>query len=761
MVDTTWGTGAPLDDPGDIVSTAEALRTQARELLAMRASATAAVRTAADGATAQTVAAQLAAMPLDALKDSADRGRLRLGALEDAGITTVGQVRGKGRVGLELIPGVGPKTSMQVIAAAERVEAAVRAATRIRFDVDDRAPEQTTLLRALRHLELVERFVEPLAPRLDAIADAVDIDLDAARLETRRIRRFFASGRRKSEATAALARLNELLLSPDTSMLVGELSRARSELAAAAPAGAPVDVWADYLARPVAYNGLLAEVAGLAPDAAASHGLLPADIVDRIEAFELDTSLLNVSLRGYQAFGAKFALVQQRVILGDDMGLGKTIEALAVLGHLRANGARHFLVVCPASVLANWANEIARHTTLDAAWRLHGDDRDATVAAWAAQGGTAITTFDTLRALTLPDVALDAVVVDEAHFVKNPGALRTKSVRAVVARSSHVLLMSGTPMENRVEEFKVLVDHIRPDVAATIHASSGAAGADAFRRAVAPVYLRRNQTDVLDELPPRIESAEWLTLDGPALATYRAAVADENFMAMRRAAFLTEPPERSPKLERLLEIVAEAVENERKVVVFSFFLDVISRVHAAVGELAVGPLTGSVPAPQRQLLVDEFTARPGPAVLVAQIEAGGVGLNIQAASVVVLTEPQWKPTTEEQAIARCHRMGQVRPVEVHRLLTEDSVDERMVEILATKSALFADYVRKSAMRDASPDAVDASTPAPAVEPDTTPVDAAPADVVPAAEPDETATQSQQERQIIAAEKERLGLPAAS
>src|SRR5207344_352986 len=94
--------------------------------------------------------------------------------------------------------------------------------------------------------------------------------------------------------------------------------------------------------------------------------------------------------------------------------------------------------------------------------------------------------------------------------------------------------------------------------------------------------------------------------------------------------------------------------------------------------------------------------------LVSQIQAGGVGLNIQAASVVILTEPQWKPTIEDQAIARCHRMGQVRSVDVHRILAEDSVDQRMLEILATKANLFDDYVRRSELKEISPDAVDVS-----------------------------------------------------
>ncbi|WP_195210519.1 DEAD/DEAH box helicase [Actinomarinicola tropica] len=723
------------DSAATIIETVDELRAQIRSLLDLRLTTVAAAQQAHDTAQNSGVHAQLAQMPIDALKEATD-GRLRLGPLEDAGIATVAQVRQAGPRQLEAIPGVGPKTSVQLVAAAAQVEAALRDATRVRFDVDARPTEQTALLDALRQVDLVERHVEPFAPRLEEVAAAIDADVDTARLQATRLKRFFAGRRKKEESAAALERLTDLLLSPEMSLLASELSGARAALGA--PAEGPTDVWDDYLARPVVYNGLLAELAGLGPDADATHGLLPEEIVARIEAFDLDTTLLRASLRGYQAFGTTFALVQKRVILGDDMGLGKTIEALGVLTHLAAGGATHFLVVCPASVLANWEHEIRRHTELTRTFRLHGDARDAAMADWVAGGGVAITTFDTLKALTRPDIALHAVVVDEAHFVKNPGAQRTKVVRAWLAGAEHVLLMSGTPMENRVEEFRVLVDHIRPDLASRIDVSAGIAGADAFRRAVAPVYLRRNQTDVLDELPPRIDAADWLDLEGPSLAAYRDAVAAENFMAMRRAAFMCEPSTDSPKLARLLEIVDEAAENGRKVVVFSFFLDVIERVHAAVGELAVGPLTGSIPAPDRQVLVDEFSARPGPAVLVSQIEAGGVGLNIQAASVVVLTEPQWKPTTEEQAIARCHRMGQVRPVEVHRLLTEDSVDERMVEILAAKSALFADYVRQSTMRDASPAAVDVTD------------EASTAEVV---------SQAQQEAEIIAAERERLGLAA--
>ncbi len=570
--------------------------------------------------------------------------------------------------------------------------------------------------------------------RLERLIQAINADIRAAHLEEAGpVRRFLAGPRRRAEARAAYDRLAGLLRDPDTVSLLSRITAIEKRLFA--PRSRRQRVWDDFTARPVFYNGLLEDVGGLGPDVDVSQGFLPEEIVRRIRTFRLDISLLNVTLRGYQTFGAKFALVQQRTILGDEMGLGKTIEALAVLCHLRSRGARHFLVVCPASVLANWEHEVWRHSRLSPTWRLHGPQRDRRLLQWARDGGVAITTFGTLRSLQPLATRIAAVVVDEAHYVKNPIALRTKAVRSWLNLAEHKLLMSGTPMENRVEEFRTLVSHIRPGLASRIRTTDGIAGANAFRRKVAPVYLRRNQTDVLDELPPRIETADWLTLDGPAADEYRRAVASRNFMAMRRAAFLTPDPGDSPKLRRLVQIVEEAADNSRKVVVFSFFLDVIQLIHTAVGALAAGSITGGLPAGHRQELVERFTTTTGPAVLINQIQAGGVGLNIQAASVVILTEPQWKPSTEEQAIARCHRMGQVRPVEVHRLLTEDSVDEHMLRILARKSTLSAEYVRASTMKEAAPEATDTTV----------------------SDPGRSVSVAEHERRIIEMEICRLGL----
>ncbi|MFN8205256.1 MAG: DEAD/DEAH box helicase [Solirubrobacteraceae bacterium] len=483
---------------------------------------------------------------------------------------------------------------------------------------------------------------------------------------------------------------------------------------------------------------MLIDVGGFGPDEEQVHGRLPQELVDRISQHPLDTSLLDVALRGYQAFGARFALTQRRAIVGDEMGLGKTIEALAAIGHVASEGGTHFLVVCPASVLVNWDHEIRSRSKLGRS-RLHGADRARAAQLWKRRGGVAVTTYDSLKALPDLGIHIDMLVVDEAHYIKNPAAQRTAVVQAWVGRARRTLYLTGTPMENRVEEFRALVSHLQPAVANSIRAVDGLAGADTFRRAVAPVYLRRNQADVLDELPPRIETEEWVELESDDFDAYRDAVAAGSFMAMRRAAYVPGTVGGSAKLARLADIVEEASTNERKVVVFSFFRDVLATVERLLGERVVGSITGAVAPVERQQLVDRFSASREPLVLVSQIEAGGVGLNIQTASVVILTEPQWKPTIEEQAIARCHRLGQIRPVNVHRLLAEGSVDERMLEVLAKKASLFNEYVRRSDLKDATPDAVDVS----GVE-----------------ETREVAGQAELERRIIETEKRRLGLEGA-
>jgi len=710
----------------------------------------------------EAAADELAKMPLERIKD-VTQGRLMLGAIEKAGFRTVGSVLTAGPSALDTVPGVGPQTAAQVFAAARQITAALASTVTVRIDPDNRTLPQATLLSTLHAFEQAQANVPPRAPDPAPLRAELDAALATARPAGSRLRMFFSGGGRKQDARDALARLQAILDSNQAKEAAARLRPGTPQALMPRPPDATA-LWRDFLARPVDYNGLLIDIAGLAPDEESVQGYLPAEIAERAREHPLDLRKVIASLRGYQAFGAKFALAQQRVIIGDEMGLGKTLQALAVMAHLAStaedNGAAaaHFLVVCPASVVVNWIREITKHTTLSA-HKLHGPGRDRAREHWLAVGGVAVTTYEALRAVTAPGVSLDPdgagplpavplalLTVDEAHYAKNPAALRTKTVHAWAKAAERVIFLTGTPMENRVEEFRILVGHLRPDVATAVKNVDGALGGTRFRRAVAPVYLRRNQDDVLHELPPRLETSDWVELDGLALVAYKEAVAEGNFMKMRRAAFaVTASPadaqqrgtvNDSAKLQRLLDIVEEATEDGRKVVVFSFFRTVLDTVMRALGGNALGPITGDVPPPHRQAIVDEFTDSPTPKVLVAQIQAGGVGLNIQAASVVILCEPQWNPAIEEQAIARAHRMGQVRRVDVHRLLAEDSVDQQMLEITKEKREEFDEYARRSDLAAASPDAIDIS------------------DLAAVAE---VASQTAAERRIVAEERSRLGI----
>lgn len=684
----------------------------ARTVLADHARALEAVRSALAPIRDELVAKELECIPVARLKDATE-GRLRLAAVEAAGLSSVRAVYEASRYELRQIPGVGAQTADQALAAARQIARAVEETVTVRIDVDRPEPRTTALVVALHRLVEAGPELRRAVDTAEQLERKLRELLPTARPATSRLRLALTGRRGKEAALAATAELRRLTAEAAAKGTRLQLTQAATDLLRE-PAS-DIEAWVDFELRSAEFYSQLAEVSEHRTDEAAAEGFLPSEVAERVHAQPLDDTHRRVSLRGYQSFGARFALAQRRVVLGDEMGLGKTIQAIAALAHLAAEGHSHFLVVCPASVLINWTREIRSRSTLRAV-PVHGPDRQDAYAEWRERGGVALTTFDLLHTLPAPDAAKPAsapdgakpgmLVVDEAHYVKNPDTRRARSIAAWTQSCDRVLFLTGTPMENRVEEFRTLVRYLQPDLVPDIRDSHAVAGPYVFRRSVAPAYLRRNQQDVLTELPALLQVDEWEEFDAADEDAYRTAVAEGNFMAMRRAAYAD--PEKSAKLQRLRELVTEAADNGLKVVVFSYFRDVLATVQAALGERVLGPVSGSVPAARRQRLVDDFTAVDGHAVLLSQIEAGGVGLNLQAASVVILCEPQVKPTLEHQAVARAHRMGQVRPVQVHRLLATDSVDERLLRILENKDRLFDAYARRSDTADATPDAVDVS-----------------------------------------------------
>ena len=459
-------------------------------------------------------------------------------------------------------------------------------------------------------------------------------------------------------------------------------------------------VWELFEDDPIRVYGLLEK---LIPEAfsSTSNGYgLPEKLANQIKTTSFDTTGLKCELRTYQTWGVRYILHQGNVLLGDEMGLGKTVQAIAAMTALKNKGARKFLVVCPASVLENWIREVRKHSDLTCV-KIHGPAKDLQARTWLAGLDVGVTNYESTSYIELdPSVKLDLVVVDEAHYIKNPSAKRSVNTLNLCKQAKHVLFMSGTPLENKVDEMIGLVSHLNKKAAREARKHATRFRSAEFRDALAPVYYRRKREDVLSELPDLIESSEWCQMGYGELQKYYLTLRMRNPMQIRQLSWNAPNPNDSSKLKRLREIVADAKDENRKVLVFSFFHDTIDVVRSAFGSVCYGPISGSTPLNKRQKIIDSFDAAPAGSMLVAQIQSGGTGLNIQSASVVVLCEPQYKPSIENQAVSRAYRMGQSRNVLVYRLLCKDTIDERIMSILERKQGDFNAFADKSAAAEA-------------------------------------------------------------
>lgn len=641
---------------------------------------------------------RLAQLPIENMKDASDK-TLRIETLRKYGITSVSAVYMASQSQLERISGISADSATELKFIADQMFEAVSESITYGLKLDSLTVDDLNILEKLQDLEAIRSQLRGNQEKIKPLTENLNSSISKTRPFKSRFRWIIAGKQRRNDALDAISQI-ALFMGDPTTLVLSELTKkAFIKLEEAQQS----EALTDFKKRASDYYSVLEDVTGGKPLVGSNH--LDAELIEKIENQMLDQSLLKATLRKYQKFGSKFALTQFRVILGDEMGLGKTMQAIGVLAQRHALGATHFLVVCPASVLVNWQREINTRSDLNSI-KIHGDEQKQSLENWRITGGIALTTFDTLKAFNLTDdeiVALnvDTIVVDEAHYVKNLGTGRSKTIMRWLDRTPRVLFMTGTPLENRVDEFINLAYLLNKDFAKQLNKAALSAGAEAFRREVAPIYLRRNTAEVLQELPELTEIDEFCTWEGANRSFYEQSVIAGNFMAMRRAAMLPLLSGQIPnKMERLLELVDDAFENNQKVIIFSFFREVLDYIHTSLGDRAIGPITGAVSSAARQQMVDAFTNSEKPMALVGQIQAAGTGLNIQAASVVILCEPQIKPSLEVQAIARAHRMGQVNNVRVHRLLVPDSVDDQMVLMLARKQADFDNYARISHLADA-------------------------------------------------------------
>ena len=662
----------------------------------------------------ENAAGSLAEIPIGELKNS--KAGIRVGALEKAGFATLLDLYNAPNWKLRNIEGVGDKQVASIRNILNEFLKRLSGRSHIRLTTDEGDAKSRALITEMakyRQCAKIAKDAAPIVPELHSFVE----ETSAAVVIRNRLKWFFSRRQTKEDTILAVAGLLEYVRSLQYER-VKNLIGLHDEACGMSEAAA----LEDFKKNGAAYYALIERLTGTGKERELIYSSIPAQLAEEIDAFDLDTSGFQGDLRAYQGFGARYILTLGRVLLGDEMGLGKTIQAIAAMAHLyAADPESRFLVVCPASVMVNWCREITKFSVIPARL-LHGAMLEDSLDSWIRRGGAAVTNYESLSKIIGAvdgQMKIDMLVIDEAHYIKNPEAKRTKYIHSLEDESERILMMTGTPLENKVDEMCELIGFVRPDLVKEIRSNAGMRHVPEFREILAPVYLRRQRDMVLDELPPLTIEEEWCAMTPSDRAAYMAEVQGGNFMGMRRVSFLQEDMETSSKAIRLKELCDLAMEEGRKVIVYSFFRDTIRKVirllggtadgtvaggttaGSAAGGMVVGSITGGTPVEERQDLIDRFTETPGGAVLVSQVQAGGTGLNIQAAGIVIFCEPQIKPSLEWQALSRVYRMGQVQNVLVYHLLCENTVDEAVRAILARKEEEFDLFAQESVIADAA------------------------------------------------------------
>ena len=651
------------------------------------------IQAAASKITAESTAKLLETVDVDEL--SRRKKGIRVKSLHDAGFNTIADILRANSMQISSINGISPEGAKEIKRIAVSIANTAQRSAKIRLSADDKNDASTALVIALFKYKRLLPAINISADFRSYYDSALSKAVSDAKPATGGLRWAFSSSSKKQAADAACAELSQILSDANLAPVNESLNVLRQQFAYVSAKNA----WDDFTRDSVTYINILESIEPETVGSGEDIYGLPEELAESVAAVELNLTGLRCSLRRYQEWGVKYAVARRRVLLGDEMGLGKTVQAIAAMVHLRNGGATHFAVVCPASVLTNWCREIEKHSDLGVI-RVHGSAKTAALQKWIAEGGVAVTTYETTSAFELDDsFRVTMLTVDEAHYIKNPSAQRTVNVKRLCAHAERLLFMTGTALENKVEEMAVLINILNSDVAKQIQPLLSISSAPQFREAVAPVYYRRKREDVLTELPELVESLEWCDLLPEEKKVYREAINEQNFMAARRVSWHVDDLEKSSKAKRLLEIVEDAREQDRKVLIFSFFLDTVGKIAALLGESCMEPVTGSVSPARRQEIIDEFDKAPAGTSLIAQIQSGGTGLNIQSASVVIMCEPQLKPSIENQAISRAYRMGQARSVLVYRLLCDDTIDERIMDILKQKQKEFDAFADESKAAD--------------------------------------------------------------
>ncbi|MBN1262522.1 MAG: DEAD/DEAH box helicase [Anaerolineae bacterium] len=460
------------------------------------------------------------------------------------------------------------------------------------------------------------------------------------------------------------------------------------------------------------------------------------------ESAEAQLKRKGITLRPYQRAGIHWLhwLRQHHLhgLLADDMGLGKTIQAISVLraAYEHTQSGQHSLIIAPRSVLLHWERELHRCYPEIRVYRYHGPDRRVSY----LQAPTP-TIFITTYATTANDIEVLKtipffyLILDEASFIKNPGAKRTASIKKL--NSAHRLALSGTPVENRPAELWSIYDflmrgHLGKYGTFTQEfeqqiAQGDVQASERLGRRIKPFLLRRMKEDVATDLPGKIEMNEWCSLTKEQRQLYGGL--QDTIKGLREAlqsgayvnyatnvlpvltklkqicdhpAMVTEHKSpihgRSEKFDWIIDKITEISEQGDQVVVFSHFLDMLTLMGQALHHKHITFIRIDGSTRDRQTLIDTFNNGGAPVAL-CSLRATGFGINMQSANHVIHADRWWNPAIEDQATDRVHRIGQTQIVYVYRILTEGTLEERIDALLAAKRHM-ADRIMGAAKQDA-------------------------------------------------------------
>jgi SNF2 family DNA or RNA helicase len=471
----------------------------------------------------------------------------------------------------------------------------------------------------------------------------------------------------------------------------------------------------------------------------AANKFLPAAQVEQLQlrAEEIQARVtpdipasISAELRPYQTDGFHFLSYLSANnfggILADDMGLGKTLQTLTWLIWLREQGETGpSLVVCPKSVMDNWQAEAKRFTTGLRTYIWPPGEVDQ-LPDRLGEADLHVINYNQLRKLgeSLLPIRFLTAILDEGQYIKNPSSQTAQIARALNA--AHRLVLTGTPIENRLLDLWSLMTFAMPGILGS-RAQFGKlynAKDDPFARLrlssrVRPFLIRRTKSQVAQDLPERIEEDLYCEIEGEQKKLYQAerkraqqillGIKTQKQLNELRFNFLTsllhlrqicchpklfrkDSRAKSAKLEAVMEQLETIIDEGAKVLVFSQFVELLELIQPELEKKGwpIWKLTGRTE--NRGQLVESFQNQEGPGVFLISLKAGGAGLNLTAASYVVLFDPWWNPAVENQAIDRTHRIGQTSKVIAYRLLIKNSIEEKIRELQKGKQALAEDVL---------------------------------------------------------------------